>query len=72
MQIARRGGHKSSRVKPGDANGYLQAIRDSIMNDEMSKRQIPPVEEAEEGEKIWRPKLRTAGTSTPIFSDRRR
>ena len=34
MQLERRGGHRSGRkIRPGEAGGYLQAIRDSMMQE---------------------------------------
>ena len=43
MQLARRGGHRSGRkIRPEQVDGYLQAIRDSMMQEESGKRK-PPV-----------------------------
>lgn len=42
MQLARRGGHRSGRkLKPEEVDGYIQAIRDSMMICDTGKK-IPP------------------------------
>ena len=42
MQLARRGGHRSGRrLKPEEIDGYNQAIRDSMMLRDVSKK-VPP------------------------------
>ena len=65
-QLARRGGRKSSRrIKPGEAGGYLHAVRDGVLKGELSKRKPPTGKEAEAGKKIWKPK-RAAGFSPTI------
>ena len=39
MQMARRGGHRSERkIRPEEVDGYMHAIRDSMVQDEVSKR----------------------------------
>ena len=45
MQLDRRGGHRSGRrIRPGEVDGYIQAIMDSTIQDEVSKRRPPAVD----------------------------
>lgn len=57
-QLARRGGHRSSRrIKPEEEDGYLQAIRGGMLEDEVLKKKNPTGKETDEGKKVWGPKL---------------
>ena len=45
MQLALRGGHRiGRRIRPGEVDGYMQAIRDSTLQNEVSKRTPPSSE----------------------------
>ena len=65
MQLARRGGHKSCRrIKPEQVDGYLQAIRDGMLKEELSNRKPNAIIESKEDKRVWKPK-RAAGAFNP-------
>ena len=60
MQLARRGGHKSSqKLKPGKVDRYLQAVRDGMLRGELSKRKPPKIGTREESKKVSGAKSRS-------------
>ena len=64
MLHARRSGRRK-------VEGYLQAIRDGILNDGRGKNETPPLTDDVQ-KRVWAPKNRTAGGGGVNIHDQRR